>query len=149
MLAAFLVGQIENMEKVTRRRGEIFDGYVAILAPLVDRGLIQIPVVPQFCTTNYHMFYVLTAGTEERTALIAHLRAAGIFTVFDYMPLHSSPFAQSLGMPADAFARDGRTQRAVAKAANVFRPHRPGGRRGGQYRAGLLSDPSRPAMHRA
>jgi dTDP-4-amino-4,6-dideoxygalactose transaminase len=99
MLAAFLVGQIENMEKLTRRRGEIFDRYAAILAPLVEYGLIRIPVVPAHCSTNYHMFYVLTADIEERTALIAHLRAAGILAVFHYVPLHSSPFAQSLGVP--------------------------------------------------
>ena len=99
MLAAFFVGQIENMEKITRRRGEIFDRYSAILAPLVERGLIRIPVVPPHCSTNYHMFYVLTADIEERTALIAHLRAAGILAVFHYVPLHSSPFAQSLGVP--------------------------------------------------
>jgi dTDP-4-amino-4,6-dideoxygalactose transaminase len=99
MLAAFLVGQIENMEKITRRRGEIFDRYAATLAPLVERGLIRIPVVPQHSTTNYHMFYLLTADIEERTALIAHLRAAGILAVFHYVPLHSSPFAQSLGIP--------------------------------------------------
>jgi dTDP-4-amino-4,6-dideoxygalactose transaminase len=99
MLAAFLVGQIENMEKMARRRGEIFDRYAAMLAPLVERGLIQIPVVPTHSTTNYHMFYVLTADIEERTALIAHLGAAGILAVFHYVPLHSSPFAQSLGIP--------------------------------------------------
>jgi len=99
MLAAFLVGQIENMDKITRRRGEIFDLYSAMLAPLVERGLIRIPVVPQHCATSYHMFYILTGDTEERTALIAHLRASGILAVFHYVPLHSSPFAQSLGTP--------------------------------------------------
>jgi dTDP-4-amino-4,6-dideoxygalactose transaminase len=98
MLAAFLVGQIENMEKITRRRGEIFDRYAAILAPLVERGLIRIPVVPKHCTANHHMFYILAADIEERTSLIAHLRAAGILAVFHYVPLHSSPFAQSLGV---------------------------------------------------
>jgi dTDP-4-amino-4,6-dideoxygalactose transaminase len=105
MLAAFLLGQIENMEKITRRRGEIFDRYVAMLAPLVERGLIRIPVVPPHSTTNYHMFYVLTADIEERTALIAHLRAAGILAVFHYVPLHSSPFAQSLGVPQTRLPR--------------------------------------------
>lgn len=98
MLAAFLVGQIENMEKITRRRGEIFDRYAAILAPLAECGSIRLPVVPPHCTTNYHMFYLLTADAEERTALIAHLRAAGILAVFHYVPLHSSPFAESLGL---------------------------------------------------
>lgn len=99
MLAAFLVGQIENMEKITSRRGEIFDRYADLLAPLVKRGVVQIPFVPPHCSTNYHMFYLLTADVEERTALIAHLRAAGIVAVFHYVPLHSSPFAQSLGVP--------------------------------------------------
>lgn len=99
MLAAFLVGQIENMEKVTRRRGEIFDRYAAMLSPLVERNVISLPVVPQDCDTNYHMFYLLTANVEERAALIEHLRAAGILAVFHYVPLHSSPFAESLGVP--------------------------------------------------
>ena len=98
MLAAFLVGQLENMEKITTRRGEIYDRYAGLLAPLVEHGLIQIPSTPQHCTTNYHMFYVLAADIDERTALIAHLRQAGILAVFHYVPLHSSPFAQSLGV---------------------------------------------------
>jgi dTDP-4-amino-4,6-dideoxygalactose transaminase len=99
MLAAFLMGQIESMEKITKRRGEIFDRYSALLAPLVERGTIRIPVVPKHCTTSYHMFYVLTASIEERAALIAHLRAASILAVFHYVPLHSSPFAQSFARP--------------------------------------------------
>jgi dTDP-4-amino-4,6-dideoxygalactose transaminase len=45
------------------------------------------------------MFYILAADLEERTALIAHLRQAGILAVFHYVPLHSSPFARSLGVP--------------------------------------------------
>jgi len=98
MLAAFLVGQLENMEKITARRGEIYDRYAGMLAPLVERGLIQISSTPQHCTTNYHMFYILAADIDERTALIAHLRQAGILAVFHYVPLHSSPFARSLGV---------------------------------------------------
>jgi dTDP-4-amino-4,6-dideoxygalactose transaminase len=105
MLAAFLVGQLENMEKITARRGEIFHRYSAMLEPLVEQGLIRIPTVPQHCTTNYHMFYVLAADVEERTALIAHLRAAGILAVFHYVPLHSSPFARSLGGPQEHLPR--------------------------------------------
>jgi dTDP-4-amino-4,6-dideoxygalactose transaminase len=99
MLAAYLVGQLEHADTITARRGEIFDHYATALAPLIERGLIRIPTVPQYCTPNYHMFYVLTADIAERTALIAHLRAAGILAVFHYVPLHTSPFARSLGIP--------------------------------------------------
>ena len=99
MLAAFLLGQLENMEKITARRAEIFKLYSERLAPLVESGQIRIPFTPQHCTPNYHMFYVLTAGVAERTALIEHLGRAGILAVFHYVPLHSSPFARALGLP--------------------------------------------------
>jgi dTDP-4-amino-4,6-dideoxygalactose transaminase len=48
---------------------------------------------------------LLTADIEERAALIAHLRAAGIHAVWHYVPLHSSPFAQSLGVPESRLPR--------------------------------------------
>jgi dTDP-4-amino-4,6-dideoxygalactose transaminase len=99
MLAAFLLGQLENMEKITARRREIFLHYSDLLAPLVDRGQIRVPFIPQHCTPNYHMFYLLAADLAERTALIEHLRKAGILAVFHYVPLHSSPFAKTLGLP--------------------------------------------------
>jgi dTDP-4-amino-4,6-dideoxygalactose transaminase len=99
LLAAFLTGQLENMEKITARRAEIFQRYATMLAPLADRGLLRLPFVPEHCTTNYHMFYVLAADIQERTALMEHLRAAGILAVFHYVPLHASPFARSLELP--------------------------------------------------
>src|SRR3569833_4358384 len=40
MLAAFLLGQLENMEKITMRRREIYLRYASLLAPLVDDGLL-------------------------------------------------------------------------------------------------------------
>ena len=97
MLAAFLVGQLEHMEKITEKRRLICNQYHDILAPLAERGLLRLPILPQYCTTNYHMFYILTSNIEERTALIAHLGQAGILAVFHYVPLHSSPYGQSLG----------------------------------------------------
>jgi dTDP-4-amino-4,6-dideoxygalactose transaminase len=45
------------------------------------------------------MFYLLAADLHERTALIAHLREGGILAAFHYVPLHSSPFAKSRGLP--------------------------------------------------
>ena len=99
MLAAFLLGQLENMELITSRRRAIYERYAAALVPLAAARRIGVPFAPPHCATNHHMFYVLTANLEERTALIAHLREAGILAVFHYVPLHSSPFAGSTGLP--------------------------------------------------
>jgi dTDP-4-amino-4,6-dideoxygalactose transaminase len=43
------------------------------------------------------MYYLLLADLEVRTALMAHLKAQGIFAVFHYVPLHSSPAGQRFG----------------------------------------------------
>ena len=99
ILAAFLLGQLENMEKITARRAQIYEQYARHLRPLADEGLIRIPQVPKHCSTNYHMFYGLTSGIEERTELIAHLQEAGILAVFHYVPLHTSPFALAQRLP--------------------------------------------------
>jgi dTDP-4-amino-4,6-dideoxygalactose transaminase len=99
MLAAYLLGQLENMDRITSRRRAIYERYAAALAPLAADNRIGVPFGPSHCATNHHMFYVLTSDIEERTALIAHLREAGILAVFHYVPLHSSPFARSTGLP--------------------------------------------------
>lgn len=114
MLAAYLLGQLEHMDEITARRARIFHQYASALRPLEERGLLRLPVVPQHCTTNFHMFYILTAGVEERQALIAHLKRAGILAVFHYVPLHSSPFARgALGNPASLPVTDSASARLL------------------------------------
>ena len=46
MLAAFLFGQLENMEKITARRSQIHKRYVDMLAPLLEKCRIRIAGVP-------------------------------------------------------------------------------------------------------
>jgi dTDP-4-amino-4,6-dideoxygalactose transaminase len=96
MLAAYLLGQIEHMEAISARRGELWCRYRDRLAPLEAAGVARLPFLPASCTPNYHMFYLLTDGLAQRTDLIAHLRARGILAVFHYVPLHTSPFGRSL-----------------------------------------------------
>jgi dTDP-4-amino-4,6-dideoxygalactose transaminase len=91
MLAGFLLGQLENMLKITARRAQICEEYRQWLEPLSERGLIRMPFVPSNCRGNHHMFYVLCANIEERTALIGSLGNSGILAVFHYVPLHSAP----------------------------------------------------------
>ena len=64
----------------------------------VDTVAHHSPVLPD----KLSYVYLLTSDLEERTALIAHLGQAGILAVFHYVPLHSSPYGQSLGGDVDA-----------------------------------------------
>jgi dTDP-4-amino-4,6-dideoxygalactose transaminase len=97
ILAAFLLGQLEGMTAITAKRRHIVETYYRLLQPLQDDGHIRLPIVPPDCSTNYHMFHVLVANVEERTALIAHLKQAAIQATFHYVPLHTSPVGRSLG----------------------------------------------------
>lgn len=96
MLAAFLLGQLEHLETITAKRRQIYQRYEALLTPLGERGLLRLPIIPQHCVSNYHMFYVLAADLAQRDALISHLKARGVLAVFHYVPLHSAPHGRAL-----------------------------------------------------
>ncbi len=97
VLAALLLSQLQHMEEITARRRRVYEIYCSALQPLAERGLLTLPSIPTHCTSNYHMFYVIVADLATRTALIEHLKAAGILAVFHYVPLHTSPVGHSLG----------------------------------------------------
>jgi dTDP-4-amino-4,6-dideoxygalactose transaminase len=56
---------------------------------------VRLPIIPEDCEQAYHMFYLLMPSLECRQALIAHLKAQGILSVFHYVPLHSSPMGRN------------------------------------------------------
>jgi dTDP-4-amino-4,6-dideoxygalactose transaminase len=95
--AAFLWGQLEQIEMISERRRAIFQRYRDALAPLETAGLLRTPRIPPECQPNYHMFYILLPTPDLRDRLMAHLKASGILAVFHYIPLHSSPLGQKLG----------------------------------------------------
>jgi len=97
LLAAFLLAQLERMEAITARRKSAWNAYFEGLRPAAERGLVELPRVPDGCDFNAHMFYILVADHETRSALIAHLKSKGILAVFHYVPLHSSPMGQRIG----------------------------------------------------
>jgi dTDP-4-amino-4,6-dideoxygalactose transaminase len=97
LLAAFLYAQLENIEKIIKRRKEIFDYYYQALTPLANDGILRLPVVPDGCERNNHIFYIILKDEDTRNALLDHLNSAGINAIFHYLPLHLSPIGRSLG----------------------------------------------------
>jgi dTDP-4-amino-4,6-dideoxygalactose transaminase len=97
LIGAFLFGQLEMMEAISERRRQIYEYYQQSFELLAADGLVRLPHVPPECTTNFHLFYLLTRDAATRDGLLAHLNSRGIGAVFHYVPLHSSPMGRKLG----------------------------------------------------
>lgn len=104
IIAAFLTAQLEQAGEITARRLAIWDRYHEWADPFEARGLLRRPVVPEECTHNAHMYYLLLPSLKARTQFIASLRERGIGSVFHYIPLHSSPAGSRHGRTAGSMA---------------------------------------------
>lgn len=89
--AAFLLAQLECAEEITKKRMAIWNKYHDAFAHLEQKGVIRRPSIPEECTHNAHMYYVILNSLTERTALIRNFKSHNIHPVFHYIPLHSAP----------------------------------------------------------
>ena len=95
--AAYLWAQLEMAEEINEKRLKIWDYYRKLLEPLALKEQISLPVIPDTCVHNAHMFYMKCKNLEERTALISFLKEKEIQAVFHYIPLHTAPAGQKYG----------------------------------------------------
>lgn len=97
MLAAFLYAQLEARDDIQNKRRHIWEVYAEHLAEWAANHGVRLPIIPDHCQQSYHMFYLLLPSLEVRTALIEHLKARGILSVFHYLPLHLSDMGRAFG----------------------------------------------------
>jgi dTDP-4-amino-4,6-dideoxygalactose transaminase len=96
LTAAFLWAQLEDAERITARRLDLWNRYRHVSTALEAIGL-RGPVVPGECEHNAHLFYVLLPLASHRNEILADLNARGVNAVFHYVPLHSAPAGQRYG----------------------------------------------------
>lgn len=97
MNAAYLWAQLELADEITDARLARWHQYNELLQPLKERGILELPTIPDGCVHNAHMYYAKAKDLQERTALIAFLKENGILSVFHYVPLHSAPAGIKFG----------------------------------------------------
>lgn len=95
--AAYLWAQLEQAQEIYDDRMNSWNKYYKGLINLENSGKIQLPVIPEECIQNAHMFYIKCRNLEERTKLIAYLKEQQIMAVFHYVPLHSAPAGIKFG----------------------------------------------------
>jgi dTDP-4-amino-4,6-dideoxygalactose transaminase len=97
LIAAFLWAQFEEADRITLERLASWQHYNELLEPLEATGIIRRPIVPDGCRHNAHMYYVLLASGIDRQMVLDKFRRHDIWTVFHYIPLHSSPAGRRYG----------------------------------------------------
>ena len=101
MVAAFLLAQFEQADRLAKERWGLWHRYHDGLASLERQNRLRRPHVPQECGHNAHLYAIRLRDARERTAMIAHLQAQGVSAPFHYVPLHNAPgglrFARSIG----------------------------------------------------
>ncbi|MBE5839864.1 MAG: dTDP-4-amino-4,6-dideoxygalactose transaminase [Butyrivibrio sp.] len=90
MNAAYLYAQLQLADEINDARLDHWNRYYEALRPLAEKGLIELPYVPEECVHNGHMFYIKCKDVEERTGLINYLKSNDILPASHYVPLHSS-----------------------------------------------------------
>ena len=95
--AAYLYAQLEIADKINDTRLDRWNRYYEAFKPLKEKGLIELPFIPEERVQNGHMFYIKCKDIAERTAFIDHMKKNDILTVFHYIPLHTAPAGLKFG----------------------------------------------------
>lgn len=91
--AAVLYAQLLRADEINQDRLRTWNAYYEALK---ESGL-DLPVVPEYCSHNAHMFYIKEKDLQARQQLIARLKESGISAVFHYVPLHTSEAGMRYG----------------------------------------------------
>ena len=97
IVAAFLFGQLENIDRIFKKRKDLFDYYYEALKPLATSGHFALPHISSENKSNHHMFYIILNDEVARNGLIRQMKSKGILSVFHYLPLHRSPVGLKMG----------------------------------------------------
>jgi dTDP-4-amino-4,6-dideoxygalactose transaminase len=89
--------QLGRLDEITAKQKHVHEMYVSMLGALEDASLLELPTIPQFADSNYHLFSVLTRTESERDSLVTELRENGIGAASHYEPLHTSPYGREYG----------------------------------------------------
>lgn len=97
LIAAFLWAQLEEADQITSARLATWQRYHELLEPLEAEGILRRPVIPDGCQHNAHMYYVLLSPHIDRQKVLDAFKCNEIWSVFHYVPLHSSPAGRRYG----------------------------------------------------
>jgi dTDP-4-amino-4,6-dideoxygalactose transaminase len=97
--AAILWAQLQQLDRITEKRKEIWTIYDTALRPLSESGKFELP--SRHLNNNSHIYYLVCKTEDERNRLCSFLKENEIQAAFHYLSLHNSPYFKNkyLGLP--------------------------------------------------
>ena len=99
-----LWAQLEEANNISTRRLANFNVYKEGLHEQVAAGKFRIPVIPEGCETNAHIFYLLFPTVQLRKHYEAELKLRGVSAFTHYVALHSAPAGVKYGRSVGSMA---------------------------------------------
>ena len=95
--AAYLWAQLEEADSINNNRIESWNAYYEAFKSFEDKGIINLPTIPDGCVHNAHMFYLKFKDLDTRQEFIKYMKENGVQCTFHYVPLHSAPAGVKFG----------------------------------------------------
>ncbi|PYH89964.1 lipopolysaccharide biosynthesis protein rffA [Aspergillus ellipticus CBS 707.79] len=95
--AAFLYPQLQAAPEIPAHRRHLWSRYYKRLLPLMQAGVMQMPIVPEGAVHNAAVFWFRLKDAARRGEFIKFMADRGIITQPQFVPLYSSLFGQKVG----------------------------------------------------
>ncbi len=93
--AAYLMAQLEKADEINAERLAVWNTYHHAFQKW--QGMIELPVIPNGCRHNAHLYYIKCRDLETRQRYMQFMKDHGVLCAFHYVPLHSSPAGRKFG----------------------------------------------------
>lgn len=115
LVAAYLWGQLQSATDITLMRKQAWLYYHELLHQYELSEQLRRPIIPEDCSHNAHIYYVLLASTIDRQQVLRLMKSAGVNAVFHYVPLHSSPAGQRFCRSATVMTQTDKLSRSIIR----------------------------------
>jgi dTDP-4-amino-4,6-dideoxygalactose transaminase len=115
VLGAILDAQLDKLSEIQSRRAHWAETYRAGLDGWARAHGVRFPLRSPDRQGNDHVFYLLFPDEQTRDRHLASLKSHGVQASFHYVPLHSSPFGQTLGQRENEFPVTDRIARTLLR----------------------------------
>lgn len=96
LLAAILLAQLENKDRMQLQRKKLHEAYVNCFASFKSLGLNSL-YIPHNIETNYHAYWVQFKTEDQRDLFLKLSLEQNVSPYIGYVALHSSPMGLKLG----------------------------------------------------